>query len=120
MREELEQILSRYAFEFNTEDTRLEIKSVLNNYLTTKVDNSSIFDFKVEDRTHLIENNLYFHSNIGLEFLLTRQWRVYYQPTRTPNIMIMDITLVSGGIKVTNFEKNVIGDRNIQKLNLNL
>ena len=29
MREELEQILSRYAFEFNTEDTRLEIKSVL-------------------------------------------------------------------------------------------
>lgn len=106
MREELEQILSRYAFEFNTEDTRLEIKSVLNNYLTTKVDNSSIFDFKVEDRTHLNENNLYF--------------QVYYQPTRTPNIMIMDITLVSGGIKVTNFEKNVIGGRNIQKLNLNL
>ena len=105
MREELEQILSRYAFEFNTEDTRLEIKSMLNNYLTTKV-GSSIFDFKVEDRTHLNENNLYF--------------QVYYQPTRTPNIMIMDIALVSGGIKVTNFEKNVIGDRNIQKLNLNL
>lgn len=110
MREELEQILSRYAFEFNTEDTRLEIKSMLNNYLTTKV-GSSIFDFKVEDRTHssaifLNENNLYF--------------QVYYQPTRTPDIMIMDIALVSGGIKVTNFEKNVIGDRNIQKLNLNL
>jgi len=86
---------------------------MLNNYLTTKV-GSSIFDFKVEDRTHLNENNLYF--------------QVYYQPTRTPNIMIMDIALVSGGImvfrnrsgEVTNFEKNVIGDRNIQKLNLNL
>jgi hypothetical protein len=106
MREELEQILSRYAFEFNTEDTRLEIKSMLNNYLTTKVGSSIRGCWFVEDRTHLNENNLYF--------------QVYYQPTRTPNIMIMDIALVSGGIKVTNFEKNVIGDRNIQKLNLNL
>jgi hypothetical protein len=64
-----------------------------------------IYDFKVEDRTMFNdENNLYF--------------QIIYQPTRIPDFRVIDITLWNQELKISDFEKNVIGDRNIKKLKI--
>jgi hypothetical protein len=50
------------------------------------------------------ENNLYF--------------QIIYQPTRIPDFRVIDITLWNQELKISDFEKNVIGDRNIKKLKI--
>jgi len=82
-----------------------EVKQLIVNFLEVKRINSIIFDYKVEDRTMFNDDN-------GLYF------QIIYQPTRIPDFMVMDITLWNRELKISNFEKNVIGSRNIKKLEI--
>ena len=126
MREELERLLEQYRFEINDERTISNIKHVIETFLTRKINLMEIYDFKVEDRTMFNdENNLYF--------------QIIYQPTRIPDFRVIDITFLlvlfrqiiynitvsvivgevwNQELKISDFEKNVIGDRNIKKLKI--
>lgn len=108
MREELENFLGQYTTVFNNESDipfrRNEVKQLIVNFLEVKRMNSNIFDYKVEDRTYLHGTFLYF--------------QIIYQPTRIPDFMVMDITLCNQGLKISNFEKNIIGLRDIKRLEL--
>ena len=109
MREELESLLGQYTTVFNDESDipfrRNEVKQLIVNFLEVKRINSIIFDYKVEDRTMFNDDN-------GLYF------QIIYQPTRIPDFMVMDITLWNQEVTISNFEKNVVGSRNIKKLEL--
>lgn len=103
--EELESLLNQYRFEFNDEITRNEIKQLIINFLETKRRNFNIFDFKVKDGTMFNDDN-------GLCF------QIIYQPTPIPDFRVIDITLWNQELKISNFEKNIIGNRDIKKLEL--
>ena len=105
MREELERLLAQYRFELNDERTRSDIKYAIETFLMRKINLRELYDFKVEDRTMFNDDN-------GLYF------QIIYQPTRIPDFMVMDITLWNQEVKISNFEKNVIGSRNIKKLEI--
>ena len=105
MREELERLLAQYRFELNDERTRSDIKYAIETFLMRKINLRELYDFKVEDRTMFNDDN-------GLYF------QIIYQPTRIPDFMVMDITLWNQELKISNFEKNVIGSRNIKKLEI--
>jgi len=103
--EELESLLNQYRFEFNDEITRNEIKQLIINFLETKRRNFNIFDFKVKDGTMFNDDN-------SLHF------QIIYQPTPIPDFRVIDITLWNQELKISNFEKNIIGNRDIKKLEL--
>lgn len=110
MREDLERILMMFQFEFNDERTRREIKYRLESYLSLKVDEGSIINFKVEDRTNItVFQNQDFQ---GFNF------QIIYQPTRVVDFHIIDITLMGNSVVISDFENNVIGKRSIPKFNL--
>lgn len=105
MREELERLLEQYRFEINDERTISNIKHVIETFLTRKINLMEIHDFKVEDRAMFNdENNLYF--------------QIIYQPTRIPDFRVIDITLWNQELKISNFEKNIIGNRDIKRLEI--
>ena len=105
MREELERLLAQYRLELNDERTRSDIKYAIETFLMRKINLRELYDFKVEDRTMFNDDN-------GLYF------QIIYQPTRIPDFRVIDITLWDKEVKISNFEKNVIGSRNIKKLEL--
>jgi len=104
MRERLEQLLSRFLYEVNDTETRLQIKHQLDDYLQSCVDYGEIYNYSVEDRTRLNGNNLYF--------------QVVYQPHRFTTYQIIDVTLAGTTVKVSNFENNIIGKRTLPKFKL--
>lgn len=115
MREEIEEILNRYAFEFNTPEVRKEILHVLTYYLRDRMSRNQLYDFKIEDRTELNENNDFY-------------FQIFYQLRRATEIMVIDIALPAGftisnfsftdsPLLISDFEKNLIGKRDIKKLN---
>ena len=110
MREELEQILNHYQFEFNNEITRNEIKSRLSSYLNTQISNHRIVDFKVEDKTTII--NFENQNETGVYF------QIFYQIFRWDEIRVIDIMLYSNSVIISDFENNVVGKRLIPKLKL--
>lgn len=99
MRERIEEILERYLYEFNDSITRREIKMCIESYLLSLVNNYEILNFLVEDRTTIQEID-----NGGIYF------QVMYQK---PDLMmhIMDIWTYDSTLKISNFEKNVVGKR---------
>lgn len=109
MREDLEQILAMFQFEFNDERTRHEIKQRLESYLTFQVNERNITDFKVEDKTTIAQ-----FENRNENFLY---FQIYYQG-RTPEITVIDITLGNNSVVISNFENNIIGKRSVPKLKL--
>lgn len=110
MREDLEQILMMYQFEFNDERTRREIKSRLESYLTFKVNEGSIINFKVDDKTNI--------ATFQNEDFQGVYFQVIYQPTRVVEFRVIDITLLGNSVVISDFENNVIGKRSIPKLKL--
>jgi len=110
MREDLEQILTRFQYEINSERTRREIKHMIESYLTHQVNEHNITDFKVEDKTTITrfenqdENRVYF--------------QICYQPYRMSEIRLIDIMLGGNSIVVSDFENNVVGKRLVPKLKL--
>jgi hypothetical protein len=78
----VESILKRYVFEFNTAQTRMEIKTLVDEFLNTIKDNGGLYDFKtVMDTTNntaeLIDNNkavidIYVEIVRGLEIIAQR------------------------------------------------
>jgi len=107
MKEDLEQILSMFLFEMNSERTRREIKRRLESYLTFQINEGNIRDFKVEDRTLISQ-----FENRDQNFLY---FQVYYQK-RTSEITVIDITLGNNSVIISDFENNVIGKRLIRLL----
>lgn len=105
MREELERLLGQYRFELNDERTRSNIKHAMETFLTRKISLMELYDFKIEDRTMFNDDN-------GLYF------QIIYQPTRIPDFRVIDITLWNQELKISNFEKNIIGNRDIKRLEL--
>lgn len=108
MREDLEQILMMYQFEFNCEQTRNEIKHRLESYLMSRVITHHITDFKVEDRTPFshFENQ---DSNV-------LYFQIIYQPTFVPHFNVIDISLLGNSVVISDFEKNVVGKRWVPNL----
>ena len=106
MREDIEEILRRYMYEFNNRETRNMIKNHL-NYLDSQVANNMLTNFQVTDRTtpEHVENN-------GLCF------QIIYQPISTPAMIIMDIITNGLTIDISDFENNKIGKRYIPPLTL--
>ena len=100
MREEIENLLSRYQFEFNDEQTMGEIFNLIQNFLMSKVNTLELYDFKVTDRSSVE----------------TLHFEIIYQRTRMTNMMVMTINLWNQELKISNFEKNIIGSRDIKKL----
>ena len=105
MREELERLLAQYRFELNDERTRSDIKYAIETFLMRKINLRELYDFKVEDRTMFNDDN-------GLYF------QIIYQPTRIPDFRVIDITLWDKEVKISDFEKNIIGNRDIKRLKI--
>ena len=78
----VESILRKYVFEFNTAQTRLEIKTLVDNFLDTMKSNGGVYDYKtVMDTTNnteeVIDNNrgvidIYVEIVRGLEIIAQR------------------------------------------------
>lgn len=79
IQDNIESILRRYVFEMNTAQTRMEIKTLVDNFLDTVKNNSGIYDYKtVMDTTNntqeVIDNNMgvidiYIEAVRGLEII---------------------------------------------------
>lgn len=107
MREEIESIFERYLYEFNDSTTRREIKMCIESYLLSLVNSHEILNFLVEDRTTIQEID---------------NGRMYFQVMyQKPNLMmhIMDVVTNGSTLKISDFEKNVVGKRHMKTLYFN-
>ena len=93
----IEAILKNYLFEFNTAQTRLEIKTLADNFLSTVQNDDGVFDFKnVMDETNNTPEVI--DSNIGI-------LDTYIEPVRGMEILVQRTTILkTGAISTGNFE----------------
>ena len=82
IQDNVESILRKYVFEYNTAQTRLEIKTLVDDFLETVKNNSGIYDYKTimdtsNNTPEVIDNNMgiidiFIEPVRGLEILAQR------------------------------------------------
>ena len=92
----IEAILKNYLFEFNTAQTRLEIKTLADNFLSTVQNDDGVFDYKnVMDETNNTPEVI--DQNIGI-------LDTYIEPVRGMEILVQRTTILkTGAISAGNF-----------------
>jgi len=93
----IEAILKNYLFEFNTAQTRLEIKTLADNFLTTVQDDDGIYYFRnIMDESN--NPSVIIDQNIGI-------LDSYIEPVRGMEILVQRTTILkTGAISTGNFQ----------------
>ncbi len=93
----IEAILRNYLFEFNTAQTRLEIKTLADNFLSTVQNDDGVFDYKnVMDGSNNTPEVI--DQNIGI-------LDTYIEPVRGMEILVQRTTILkTGAISAGNFQ----------------
>lgn len=93
----IEAILKNYLFEFNTAQTRLEIKTLADNFLSTVQNDDGVYDFKnVMDETNNTPEVI--DQNVGI-------LDTYIEPVRGMEILVQRTTILkTGAISSGNFQ----------------
>jgi len=93
----IEAILKNYLFEFNTAQTRLEIKTLADNFLSTVQNDDGVFDFKnVMDETNNTPEVI--DQNVGI-------LDTYIEPVRGMEVLVQRTTILkTGAISSGNFQ----------------
>ena len=93
----IEAILKNYLFEFNTAQTRLEIKTLADNFLATVQNDDGVFDFRnIMDETNNTPEVI--DQNVGI-------LDTYIEPTRGMEILVQRTTILrTGAISSGNFQ----------------
>jgi hypothetical protein len=93
----IDAILKNYLFEFNTAQTRLEIKTLADNFLSTVQNDDGVFDFRnVMDESNNTPEVI--DANIGI-------LDTYIEPVRGMEILVQRTTILrTGAISTGNFQ----------------
>lgn len=93
----IEAILKNYLFEFNTAQTRLEIKTLADNFLTTVQNDDGVYDFRnIMDETNNTPEVI--DQNVGI-------LDTYIEPVRGMEILVQRTTILkTGQISTGNFQ----------------
>lgn len=93
----IEAILKNYLFEFNTAQTRLEIKTLADNFLATVQNDDGVFDYRnIMDETNNTPEVI--DQNVGI-------LDTYIEPTRGMEILVQRTTILrTGAISSGNFQ----------------
>ena len=93
----IEAILKNYLFEFNTAQTRLEIKTLADNFLSTVQNDDGVYDYKnVMDETNNTPEVI--DQNVGI-------LDTYIEPVRGMEILVQRTTILkTGAISAGNFQ----------------
>ena len=93
----IEAILRNYLFEFNTAQTRLEIKTLADNFLATVQNDDGVYDYKnVMDETNNTPEVI--DQNVGI-------LDTYIEPVRGMEILVQRTTILkTGAISSGNFQ----------------
>jgi hypothetical protein len=93
----IDAILKNYLFEFNTPQTRLEIKTLADNFLATVQNDDGVFDFRnIMDETNNTPDVI--DNNIGI-------LDTYIEPVRGMEILVQRTTILrTGAISTGNFQ----------------
>jgi phage tail sheath protein FI len=93
----IEAILKNYLFEFNTAQTRLEIKTLADNFLATVQDDDGVYDFRnIMDESNNTPEVI--DQNIGI-------LDTYIEPVRGMEVLVQRTTILkTGAISTGNFQ----------------
>ena len=93
----IDAILKNYLFEFNTPQTRLEIKTLADNFLSTVQNDDGVYDFRnIMDETNNTPDVI--DNNIGI-------LDTYIEPVRGMEILVQRTTILrTGAISSGNFQ----------------
>ena len=93
----IEAILKNYLFEFNTAQTRLEIKTLADNFLSTVQNDDGVFDYRnIMDETNNTPEVI--DQNVGI-------LDTYIEPVRGMEILVQRTTILrTGAISTGNFQ----------------
>lgn len=93
----IEAILKNYLFEFNTAQTRLEIKTLADNFLATVQDDDGVYDFRnIMDESNNTSEVI--DQNIGI-------LDTYIEPVRGMEVLVQRTTILkTGAISTGNFQ----------------
>jgi len=93
----IEAILKNYLFEFNTAQTRLEIKTLADNFLGTVQDDDGVYDFRnIMDESNNTPEVI--DQNIGII-------DTYIEPVRGMEVLVQRTTILkTGAISTGNFQ----------------
>ena len=93
----IDAILKNYLFEFNTAQTRLEIKTLADNFLTTVQNDDGVYDFRnIMDETNNTPEVI--DQNVGI-------LDTYIEPVRGMEILAQRTTILrTGAISTGNFQ----------------
>jgi len=93
----IEAILKNYLFEFNTAQTRLEIKTLADNFLATVQNDDGVYDYRnIMDETNNTPEVI--DQNVGI-------LDTYIEPTRGMEILVQRTTILrTGAISSGNFQ----------------
>jgi len=93
----IEAILKNYLFEFNTAQTRLEIKTLADNFLSTVQNDDGVYDFRnIMDETNNTPEVI--DQNIGI-------LDTYIEPVRGMEVLVQRTTILrTGAISTGNFQ----------------
>ncbi len=97
IQDNVEQILRKYVFEMNTAQTRLEIKTLVDNFLETVKADSGVYDYKtVMDTSNNTQEVI--DNNMGVI-------DIYIEPVRGLEILTQRLTVMkTGGIAAGSFD----------------
>ena len=93
----VEKILENYLFETNTPQTRMEIKTLVDNFMDTVKDNNGVYDYKtiMDESNNDLET---IDRNMGVI-------DIYIEPIRGLEILVQRLTILkTGAIASGNFE----------------
>jgi hypothetical protein len=93
----IDAILKNYLFEFNTPQTRLEIKTLADNFLATVQNDDGVYDYRnIMDETNNTPDVI--DNNIGI-------LDTYIEPVRGMEILVQRTTILrTGAISTGNFQ----------------
>lgn len=93
----IEAILKNYLFEFNTAQTRLEIKTLADNFLATVQNDDGVYDFRnIMDETNNTPEVI--DQNVGI-------LDTYIEPVRGMEVLVQRTTILrTGAISTGNFQ----------------
>ena len=97
IQDNIEKILRNYLFETNTAQTRLEIKTLVDNFLDTVKNNGGVYNFKTVMDSSNNTNEVIDH-NMGII-------DVWVEPVRGLEILVQKLTILrTGAIESGTFE----------------
>ena len=90
-------MLKNYLFEFNTAQTRLEIKTLADNFLATVQNDDGVYDYRnIMDETNNTPEVI--DQNVGI-------LDTYIEPVRGMEILVQRTTILrTGAISTGNFQ----------------